>query len=586
LVAGARHSGRVAVFIAVSAAVVVAAASAAPVSRPSVTEVRLAQASPQEIALGSDGSIWATDEYGVVRRLEPNGRIRTYAIGSDEYAADLASGPDGAIWLAANDIVVRIDAAGHRRSWPVGGLGLAQAITSAGGALWLADVGRIDRVGTDGSLRAFKLGGARKDALIPGITAGPDGALWFTQTHSHSRRPDGIGRLTMGGQTRSWALPGRRMTPLRIAAGPDGALWFTEQDGHAIGRITTAGAITHFLLGTGLSPYDIKPGPDGALWFTADSCIGRITTSGDLTAWPIRRAGRLLGIVPAPDGTIWAADDLKGALWHFVPPADGAAPAKPCTPPTIVRRSRSTRATLVYRRVFTFKGTDWFTDARVRITRRGKTVYAESVPPRDGYADGDTSSFAVQDLDGDREPEVRLELNSNGAHCCTWSRIYSYSSGTYRPFVHYWGDDAASPELRDLNGDGRPEFRSVDARFAYAFSSYAGSWMPIQIWSYRHGRFRDVTRRFPVQVRRDAARVWRFYVRHRRRRGDTVRGVLPAWAADEYLLGRGSIVWPTLEREARAGYLDLPKDQAFFGPRKADVYIRQLRAFLRKLGYL
>jgi streptogramin lyase len=551
-----------------------------------VTEVRLSRASPQQIAFGSDGSIWATDEYEGVRRLEPTGRIRTYGIGSDEYAADLVSGPDAAMWFAANDIVVRIDAGGHQSSWRVGGFGLARAITSAGGTLWLADVGRIIRVGTNGSRHAFKLAGPRKDALIPGIAAGPDGALWFTQTESDSRRPDGIGRMTSGGQSQTWALPGR-MTPLRIAPGSDGALWFTEQDGHAIGRITTAGAIEQFPLVTGLSPYDIKPGPDGALWFTADSCIGRITTSGDVTTWPIRGAGRVLGIAPAPDGTVWAADDLKGALWHFGPPAGGAAPAKPCTPPTIMRRSRSTRATLVYRRDLTFRGHEYFTDPRVRINRRGKAVYAESVPPIDrSYGVfGDTSSFAVRDLDGDGEPEVRLELNSNGAHCCTWSRIYRYSRGTYRPVVHYWRDDAASPGIRDLDGDGRPEFRSVDDRFAYAFASYAGSWMPIQIWSYRHGRFRDVTRRFPAQVRRDAARVWRFYVRHRRMRGETVRGALPAWAADEYLLGRGSLVWPTLEREARAGYLDYPKGGGFFGPRKAQGYLRQLRAFLRRTGY-
>jgi hypothetical protein len=396
--------------------------------------------------------------------------------------------------------------------------------------------------------------------------------------------------MTMQGQSQTWALPRRRMTPLRIAAGADGALWFTEQDAHAIGRITTAGAIEQFPLVTGLSPYDIKPGPDGALWFTADSCIGRITTSGEITTWAVRRAARLLGIAPAADGTIWAADDLKSALWHFVPPAGDAAPPKQCTPPTVVRRSRSTRATLVYRRDFTFRGRDYFTDPRVQIARRGKDIYAESVPSiaRNHYGYGvfgDVSSFAVRDLDGDGEPEVRLELNWNGAHCCAWSRIYRYARGTYRPVVHFWGDDAASPTIRDLNGDGRPEFRSVDARFAYAFASYAGSWMPIQIWSYSHGRFRDVTRRFPGEVRQDAARVWHFYVRHRRLRGETVRGSLPAWAADEYLLGRGSIVWPALEREARAGYLDLPKGDEFFGPRKPQAYVRQLRAFLRKLGY-
>src|SRR5438132_7732764 len=117
-----------------------------------------------------------------------------------------------------------------------------------------------------------------------------------------------ICRMTTDGRSTSWALPHRRANPTRIAAGPDGALWFTERDAHAIGRITTSGAITEFPLTTGLSPYDIEAGPDGALWFTADSCIGRITSSGAVSAWPVHRAGRLPGIVAAPDGTVWAAD--------------------------------------------------------------------------------------------------------------------------------------------------------------------------------------------------------------------------------------------------------------------------------------
>jgi hypothetical protein len=438
-------------------------------------------------------------------------------------------------------------------------------------------------------MHPFTVVGTRRKALMSGITPGPDGALWFTQTSYAAKTGDGIGRMTADGRSASWALPHRLGNPTRIAAGSDGALWFTEPDGHAIGRITATGTIREFPLVTGLSPDDIEPGPDGALWFTADGCIGRITTAGRVTAWPVAGAGRLFGIVAAPDGSIWAADGVRSALWHFIPPAGDAAPRTPCAPPTITRRARATSASLVYRREDVFGGVDYFSDPRLRISRGGRQLFAETVPPVDRHyrssVVGDTSSFAVRDLDGDGEPEAMLELNWGGAHCCAWSRIYRYARGTYHPAVHFWGDDAASPQIRDLSGDGRPEFRSVDARFAYAFASYAGSWMPIQIWSYRRGRFRDVSRRFPAQVRRDAARVWRFYVRHRRQRGETVRGALPAWAADEYLLGRGSTVWPTLEREAQAGYLDLPKDEGFSGPRKPQAYIRQLRAFLRKLGY-
>ena len=109
---------------------------------------------------------------------------------------------------------------------------------------------------------------------------------------------------------------------------------------------------------------------------------------------------------------------------------------------------------------------------------------------------------------------------------------------------------------------------------------------PIQIWDYRHGRLLDVSRRFPSRVKRDANRLWGLYLRARREKNQTDRGVLPAWAADEYLLGHGEAVWPTLEREASAGYLGCPRSGCVFTPRDPQVYIRQVRAFLRKTGYL
>ncbi len=66
--------------------------------------------------------------------------------------------------------------------------------------------------------------------------------------------------------------------PGGITAGPDGALWFTEGAANQIGRITTAGALTEFPLAAGSGPFGITAGPDGALWFTEGGAdkIGRI----------------------------------------------------------------------------------------------------------------------------------------------------------------------------------------------------------------------------------------------------------------------------------------------------------------------
>jgi virginiamycin B lyase len=70
--------------------------------------------------------------------------------------------------------------------------------------------------------------------------------------------------------------------PMGITAGSDGALWFTNYNGNSIGRITTSGAITHYKASGIDDPFGITNGPDGALWFTnyGGNSIGRITTSG------------------------------------------------------------------------------------------------------------------------------------------------------------------------------------------------------------------------------------------------------------------------------------------------------------------
>ena len=65
-------------------------------------------------------------------------------------------------------------------------------------------------------------------------------------------------------------LPTPNSTPEFITAGPDGALWFTEVGANQIGRIDP---VTHaFVEFTGLAassqPTGITAGPDRSVWFT------------------------------------------------------------------------------------------------------------------------------------------------------------------------------------------------------------------------------------------------------------------------------------------------------------------------------
>jgi streptogramin lyase len=138
--------------------------------------------------------------------------------------------------------------------------------------------------------------------LGPGdITAGPDGAMWFT---SHQN----IGRIAPTGVINLYPVPDQSKSPIRITAGPDGALWFTEGYPDAIGRITTSGTITEYPVPNPVGIIrGITTGPDGALWYTqwAGGKIGRITTDGVVTEYPLPHPASTDWITRGPDGAAW-----------------------------------------------------------------------------------------------------------------------------------------------------------------------------------------------------------------------------------------------------------------------------------------
>jgi streptogramin lyase len=133
-----------------------------------------------------------------------------------------------------------------------------------------------------------------------GITAGPDGNLWFTEYSGNK-----IGKITTAGVVSEFALPTVNSRPYFITAGPDGNLWFTEAGSPKVGRITTAGVITEFSVPANLLfPGWIVTGPDGNLWFTGDDYVGKITTAGVVTEIFIGNTPAS-GITLGPDGNLW-----------------------------------------------------------------------------------------------------------------------------------------------------------------------------------------------------------------------------------------------------------------------------------------
>lgn len=107
---------------------------------------------------------------------------------------------------------------------------------------------------------------------IDEIVAESDGNLWFTEFDVNK-----IGRITPSGNITVFALPASLTDPLGITAGPNGNIWFTAIK--SFGRITTSGKITKFAT-PNAEPLSITIGPDSALWFTqGGNKIGRFTLS-------------------------------------------------------------------------------------------------------------------------------------------------------------------------------------------------------------------------------------------------------------------------------------------------------------------
>jgi hypothetical protein len=237
---------------------------------------------------------------------------------------------------------------------------------------------------------------------------------------------------------------------------------------------------------------------------------------------------------------------------------------------------------------FTFQGkVPNFHGLRLTIARGGAVVYDEPVVSKfceelcwPGPAVGQRPSVQVVDLEHTGEPDVVLDLYSGGAHCCTVVQVFSWGAAAsrYVETERVFGDPDA--RVVDLRHDGRFEFLTADDSFAYRFTDYAASGLPIEILTFAGGQFTDVTRSYPALVAKDAARWLKAFEGMAREHYVDSVGVIAAWAADEDLLGHGKLVSRYLHRQAAAGHLNAP-DAA--GGTK---FIANLQRFLRRRGYL
>jgi len=220
---------------------------------------------------------------------------------------------------------------------------------------------------------------------------------------------------------------------------------------------------------------------------------------------------------------------------------------------------------------------------RIRIMRSGTVAFFDDIVCRFCMPFGrgkPPKAVHVVRLAPGEEPVVIVDLDTGGAHCCETSEIYEWTGTAYRRIEQDWGDPAYG--LSDLRRDGTIDFVTADDRFAYEFTDYAHSLMPIRIWQLESGSLLDVTRAFRPEVQRDAARMWHWYAVGRRS-DDGVRGALAAWAGDEALLGRWAAARAVLASPPVATTIRHDTTE----PGNGDApFLVHLERFLAKNGYL
>jgi hypothetical protein len=248
-------------------------------------------------------------------------------------------------------------------------------------------------------------------------------------------------------------------------------------------------------------------------------------------------------------------------------------------------------ATLTYQKTYPVAGDVGAPEARnsiLTIMVGGHLAYRAAVYspvcgrlcwPEPTYGSGPGHALRVVRLQPG-SPDVVLGLFSGGAHCCFVDQVFS--PGTGRFYVKSeidFGDPGA--RLEALPGSAYVAIVTANDAFAYQFTDFAASGLPIKIMRHVSSRFVDVTRHYPGLIRADASQ-WlnAFYSQKSSNYQDSV-GVIAAWTADQYMLGRFVEANAFLGQQAAAGHLNSLLNPAV----KADAFVAQLRKFLTRQGY-
>lgn len=220
------------------------------------------------------------------------------------------------------------------------------------GFIWVIVGGTNDfsRVSPDGTVTSYD---ATNLSNPVGVTAGPDGNMWFTQINGVVKISpsdpltgvattinaiggpqeivsDGTDLWTASGDTVVRIPPASPNTPQLftingmnargIAVGSDGLVWIADFGGNKVFSLTTANVQTPYDLGANAGVQDVAAGPNGQVVIPrpGQQNIGLLSPGGIPTAFPTP-AGDPFGATFGTDNAYWVAQFLSGDLGRLTP---------------------------------------------------------------------------------------------------------------------------------------------------------------------------------------------------------------------------------------------------------------------------
>jgi hypothetical protein len=258
-------------------------------------------------------------------------------------------------------------------------------------------------------------------------------------------------------------------------------------------------------------------------------------------------------------------------------PAAAAAPQWKTL--TVTRHAGPVSAVMTVQRRARGPGFADYRKLRLVVKVSGKTVVDRLLCANLRCSPGSHHQLGLENVWGGPLDEVVMSVYTGGAHCCFESLI-ALVDGPFRGRLldKVWGD----PGYEGQRVGGRYQFVTADDRFAYAFTAFAASGLPVQVLTIDpNGRFQDVTQSRLDLVRDDLTQWWGAYVDQRGKTDGDVRGVLAAWCADEVRLGEKAACTAELGKALSRGWLRGP---SVWPQNRA--YIAAVLKMLAKWGYV